>query len=82
MKKILIGIFAISLITGCGCSKKEEAPSNDDVKVNTNEGVIKDQTVDVFKMENTSLVYDKGTTLLETTVTNTSKATADITIKL
>ena len=75
MKKILIGIFAISLITGCGCSKKEEAPSNDDVKVNTNEGVIKDQTVDVFKMENTSLVYDKGTTLLETTVTNTSNTT-------
>ena len=75
MKKIMLGIFAISLITGCGCEKKEEAPSNDDVKVNTNEGVIKDQTVDVFKMENTSLVYDKGTTLLETTVTNTSNTT-------
>lgn len=71
IKIMLISIFTISLVTGCGCEKKEEKP-NEDVKVNTNEGVIKDQTVEVFEMKNTSLVYENGRTLLETTVTNTS----------
>lgn len=69
LKKIMIGIFTISLITGCGCSKKEQ---NEDIKVNNNEGVIKDQTVEVFELKNTSLLYENGTTVLETTVTNTS----------
>ena len=75
IKIILIGIFAISLVTGCGCEKKEESQAKEEAKVNTNEGVVKDQVVESFKMENTSLVYENGTTLLETTVTNTSDKT-------
>jgi len=80
MKKILalltVSVFAISLTTGCGCSKKEETPTEDqpkdEVKVNTNEGVIKDQTVESFEMKQTSLIYENETTVLTTSVTNTS----------
>ena len=80
MKKILalltVSVFAISLTTGCGCSKKEEKPTEDqskeEVKVNTNEGVIKDQTVESFEMKQTSLIYENETTVLTTSVTNTS----------
>ena len=74
MKKVTIGIimgvFTIGLITGCGCSKKEE--QQEDIKINNNEGVIKDQTVEVFELKNTSLIYENGNTTLETVVTNTS----------
>ena len=74
MKKVTIGIimgvFTIGLITGCGCSKKEEP--QEDIKINNNEGVIKDQTVEVFELKNTSLIYENGNTILETVVTNTS----------
>lgn len=80
MKKILalltVSVFAISLTTGCGCSKKEEKPTEDqskeEVKVNTNEGVIKDQTIESFEMKQTSLIYENETTVLTTSVTNTS----------
>ena len=74
MKKVTIGIimgvFTIGLITGCGCSKKGEP--QEDIKINNNEGVIKDQTVEVFELKNTSLIYENGNTILETVVTNTS----------
>jgi len=70
VKLIIIGISAIGLLTGCGCDKKEE--KEPEIIVNMNEGVVKDQTVEVFDMKNTSLVYEDGTTKLETTVTNTS----------
>lgn len=65
-----MGVFTIGLITGCGCSKKEEP--QEDIKINNNEGVIKDQTVEVFELKNTSLIYENGNTILETVVTNTS----------
>lgn len=67
---IIMGVFTIGLITGCGCSKKEEP--QEDIKINNNEGVIKDQTVEVFELKNTSLIYENGNTILETVVTNTS----------
>lgn len=71
MKKILLAVITIGLITGCGCSKKEET-TTEGPKANTNEGVIKDQTVETFELKNTSLVYENGTTVLTTSVTNTS----------
>ena len=67
---IIMGVFTIGLITGCGCSKKGEP--QEDIKINNNEGVIKDQTVEVFELKNTSLIYENGNTILETVVTNTS----------
>ena len=75
MKKILkmtiIGLSIVGLVTGCGCSKKEE--KKDDIKANTNEEAVKDQTLDVFEFKNTSLIYENGRTALETSVTNTSE---------
>lgn len=67
---LLIGIF---LLTGCGNKEKENEET--DTKVNTNENVVKDQTLENFKFENTSLVYENGNSVLETIVTNTSSET-------
>lgn len=80
MKKVLIftfiGISVISLMTGCGCSKREK---KEDVEiVNTNEEVIKDREVDTFRFENTSLIYKSGTSTLQTTVTNISESDQDL----
>ena len=76
LKLTLVGLCAVSLITGCGCSndkKKEEKKQEEEVvRTNTNEDVIKNQEVEQFKFENTSLAYIDGTSYLETTVTNTS----------
>lgn len=80
MKKALVvfgmTILAFGLLTGCGCQKKEDNKNkntkNEEIKTNTNEDVIKDQTVDVFKFEKTSLIYENGNSKLQTTVTNTS----------
>ena len=70
----LVGICMTSLVTGCGKSNK--SGSSEQPKANTNENVVKDQTLDVFHFTNTSLIYENGTTTLETTVTNTSDETA------
>ena len=74
MKKFLVSFLLFlsmtSILTGCGCKKKVKEKTK--VKFNTNENVVKDQKVDVFEFINTSLKYEDGTTVLETTVTNTS----------
>lgn len=76
MKKELILfcvlVLSLGLITGCGCNKKEEKK---EVKMNTNEGVVRDQELEVFTFTNTSLVYEDGTSTLITKVTNTSNQT-------
>lgn len=76
MKKLLIGIFVVSILvgtTGCGCSKKKtEKPPVEEKgpHANTNEGVIKDQQVGNLKMTNTALVIDDGKSQLTTLVSN------------
>jgi uncharacterized protein YcfL len=75
MKKTIMMAFAllltVSLVTGCGCSKKEDKKKEEStVKENTNKEVIKNQEVDGIKMTNTSLVTVDGISTLETTVTN------------
>ena len=75
VKIILIGIIGLNIITGC--FKKEE--KKEEVKVNTNENVVKDQEVEGLKMTNTSLVYENGTTVLVTEVINEKEE--DITVK-
>ena len=78
MKKIinmgLVLLIGIILLTGCGKDKPKEE-NNNGPKVNTNQDVIKDQTLENFKFENTSLVYENGNSVLETIVTNTSSET-------
>ena len=80
MKKIIIGItiiLSIGIFTGCGCKKKEEQ-KKEEVKVNTNKDVVKDQTVEEFEFVNTSLKYENGTSILETAVTNNSDKTQEL----
>lgn len=80
MKKIatimFLGVLLVGVTTGCGCKKKDKDNKDEnkkpEVEVSTNEGVIGDKEVDVFKFENTSLIYENGTSVLETMVTNTS----------
>ena len=80
MKKLAmllaLSVTTLGLLTGCGCQKKEKETKKDEIKTNTNENVIKDQTVDVFQFEQTSLIYEDGNSKLQTTVTNTSDETA------
>lgn len=75
-KFMLMGIFMVGITTGCGCKKKEKEDGKEnkepEVQVSTNEGVIADKELDVFKFENTSLIYENSTSVLETLVTNTS----------
>ena len=78
MKKIgialLVGVSAISLLTGCDTKEKEKEKTEgkDTVVSNTNTDVIKDQNLGVFEFQNTSLIYENGQSVLEVEVTNTS----------
>ena len=76
MKKTIIMSLAILLtvgiVTGCGCKKKEKETVKEEIKVNTNKDVIKDQEVDGIKMTNTSMVTTNGITKLVTNVANDS----------
>lgn len=85
MKKTLAMTISMLLVfglaTGCGCQNKnknktEKKDPKEEIKVNTNENVIKDQKVDdVFEFKNTSLVYQNFNSTLETSVTNTGSNT-------
>ncbi len=77
MKKMIMSLIlmllVLGLITGCGCSKKETTKKEEnEVKINTNENVIKDQEIDGIKMTNTSMITTNGITKLVTNVTNES----------
>ena len=73
MKKIILLAICMTLITGCGCSKKEIKKEEQlDVKVNTNEDVVKDKELDGLKFTNTSLTsIDKHWTLITKVENNT-----------
>lgn len=72
-------LLCLCVVTGCGKKKEdtkyEQKPAID---VNTNEEVIKDQEVEVFKFEKTSLVYENGASKLVTRVTNASDQEASL----
>ena len=78
MKKLgialLVGVSAISLLTGCDTKEKNKNKGKEEEKVvsNTNTEVIKDQNLGVFEFKNTSLIYENGQSVLEVEVTNTS----------
>ncbi len=65
MKRVLIMIALMVFITGCGCSEKE-VETFETNKVNLNEGVIEDKTLDNFNTHNTSVIYEKGITTFKT----------------
>ena len=64
----------VTLVTGCGCSKKDDNKGNGtkepDVIVNTEEDVIKDQTFEGLTFTNTSLTVVDGISTLMTQVSN------------
>ena len=78
MKKQIKGLLALllvaTLVTGCGCTKKDNKKDStkDDVKVNTEENVIKDQTFEGLTFTNTSLTTTNGVSTLITEVSNST----------
>ena len=76
MKKVIslsiTMLLVLGLVTGCGCNKKDKETKKEEVKVNTNKDVVKDQEIDGIKMTNTSLVTTNGISKLVTNVTNSS----------
>ncbi len=80
MKKLkvmtLIILVSVLLVTGCKTKKAErekEEINQGNVNINTEEEVIGDKVIEMFKFENTSLIYDEGITKLETRITNISE---------
>ena len=73
MKKILVVLIVLVMATGCGCSKKETKQEEKlDVKVNTNEEIVKDRELEGLTLTNTSLTsIDKHWTLITKVSNNT-----------
>ena len=65
MKKILIIIVSVLLITGC---TNNETSNNS--KVNTNENITKEQVIGNVNINNISLTYKEGTSNFKMTITN------------
>lgn len=79
MKKVLLTTLAlVSLIMVSGCGKKENQPlpkfTEEVIKANTNEEVIKDQEVNGIKLSNISVVYEKNESILTISITNISSS--------
>ena len=74
IKSLLALLLVATLVTGCGCTKKDNKKNNtkDDVKVNTEENVIKDQTFEGLTFTNTSLSTTNGVSTLITEVSNST----------
>ena len=56
MKKIIMTsismLLVLSLVTGCGCSKKEKVTTNEEGKTNENQTVIEDQIFEGLEFVN------------------------------
>lgn len=81
-KTLLLALVALFAVTvAVGCEKKPtggtDTPSTE-VEANTKEEVVGDKTVGVFQFTNTSLIWQNGTTTLESTITNTSDEDATL----
>ena len=67
---LLVGVSFISLLTsGCGNTKEDDTNVEEPTAV-SNEDVIGDKEVDVFKLTKTSLIYENGSSTLVTSVYN------------
>ena len=78
---LFVAVFAVTVAVGCekkGNESTENENPQTEVKANTTEEVIKDRTLGVFQFTNTSLVWENGSSLLETTITNTSDQDAKL----
>ena len=82
MKKILTisisMLLSIILVTGCGCSKKEEQKVEE--SYNTNSGVVDNKVVEELNLTNTSLVSKGNNSTLVTLVTNPTNEDKEVRI--
>lgn len=76
MRKIILIIFSLLLITGC--NKEEQIEILEPNKVNLNEKVIEEKQINDLLFKNTSIIYDKNMTTFKTTLINNGN---DIDIK-
>ena len=70
MKKIIILILSLFLITGCSLFNKEAVVNSE---VNNNADIIKEQIVGNFTVSNISLVYLNGTSNFDVNITNNTE---------
>ncbi len=68
----IIMAFIITLTSGCGAKTNEQEPNTEKPNTVTNEDVVGDKQIDVFKLTKTSLVYENGSSTLITSVYNSS----------
>lgn len=81
-KTIITSILLVTILTGCGCNKKENEDNkktNNEPSVNnptniTNENMLKDQNVENLQFTNTAITYDGNMTKITSQVTNTSES--------
>lgn len=71
----LFSIFLVSLlvfVTGCGCQKKNDEKKEEinNIKYNTNQGIIEDKEVGGLHLTNTSLETSEYSSTLVTLVSN------------
>lgn len=71
----LFSIFLVSLFvfaTGCGCNKKSDEKKEEinNIKYNTNQGIIEDKEVGGLQLTNTSLQTTEHSSTLVTLVSN------------
>ena len=72
MKKIIIIVLSVLLLTGCACSKKEEVEEEKENIVEINEeAVTSEQIIDGIRFKNVSLVVKDGKTEFRVTLENT-----------
>lgn len=76
MKKIMLIMFSLLLITGC--NKEEPIEILEPNKVNLNEKVIEEKQINDLLFKDTSVIYDKNITTFKTILINNGN---DIDIK-
>ena len=77
MKKVLVSILCLLVITGCGCNKKEDnknnqTGNNSNVKTNTNKEFLNNQTINGIEISNVNLSYQNEVSTFTAVVTNKS----------
>ena len=75
MKKVLLSVLCLLVITGCGCNKKEEnkkipTENASNVKTNTNKEFLNNQTINGIEISNINLSYQNEVSTFTAIVTN------------
>lgn len=80
MKKTLIVIIAILMLSSLtACGKKENIKNSDGTETVNNEKLKEDKTLDGLKFSNDSIIFDGSNTQFSSSVKNTTKETKEVT---